>query len=223
MTLPLALSGSVCVAPSAPWLAWDVPCGAVTVRFCALRARVCQHQLCHVTPGLWCVLGVAAPGVSQEDCPCSWCVPGVTAPGVSRWRIPAPGVSQGSCSWWVPGGPSLPLECPRVPECGLSWSVCPVTLRRSCVCSGGRTGVSQTSLAGDGVTFCSLLLVLCLLCLAITDRGVEVSSIDSGFICFSLPLYPSCFAWLDRALWLGVCVLRIAMSSWRICNDPLYP
>lgn len=164
---------------------------------------------------------------------CSWCVPGglsllLVCPG-SRcsWCVPV----EDPCSWCVPGvlflvgsgGPSLPLECPRVPECGLSWSVCPVTLRRSCVCSGGRTGVSQTSLAGDGVTFCSLLLVLCLLCLAITDRGVEVSSIDSGFICFSLPLYPSCFAWLDRALWLGVCVLRIAMSSWRICNDPLYP
>lgn len=133
-----------------------------------------------------------------------------------------------SYSWWVPGGPSLPLVHPRVLECGLSWSACPVTLRRHCICSVGghplsSTGVSQTPLAGDGVTFCSSLLVLCLLCLSITDRGVEVSSIDSGFICFSLPLYPSCFTWLDRALWLGVCVLRIAMSSWRICNDPLYP
>ena len=179
-------------------------------------------------PCSWCVRGwgglrIPALGVSRGGCPCSWCVPGVAAPGMSRGRIPTPGVSQGSCCWWVPGGPSLPLGCPRVPECGLSWSACPVTLRRSCVCSGGRTGVSRTPLAGDGVTFCSLLLVLCLLCFSITDRGVEVSSINSGFICFSLPLYPSCFAWLDRALWLGVCVLRIAMSSWRICNDPLYP
>ena len=75
LTLPLALSGSVCVAPSAPWLAWDGPCGAVTVRFCELRARVRQHRLSR-HPRLWCVLGVAAPGVS-------------------RGRIPAPGVSQG--------------------------------------------------------------------------------------------------------------------------------
>ena len=198
------------------------------------RPLVCPGGRCS-----WCVPGGLSLLLVCPGSRCSWCVPGglslllvcpgggsllLVCPGVwGAVRIPAPGVSQGSCSWWVPGGPSLPLVCPRVPECGLSWSVCPVTLRRSCVCSGGRTGVSQTSLAGDGVTFCSLLLVLCLLCLSITDRGVEVSSIDSGFICFSLPLYPSCFAWLDRALWLGVCVLRIAMSSWRICNDPLYP
>lgn len=130
MTLPLALSGSVCVAPSAPWLAWDVPCGAVTVRFCALRARVCQHQLCHVTPGLWCVLGVAAPGVSQGDCPCSWCVPGglsllLVCPG-SRcsWCVPV----EDPCSWCVPGvlflvGSGGPLPAPGVPQGPGMWSV----------------------------------------------------------------------------------------------------
>ena len=112
LTLPLALSGSVCVAPSAPWLAWDGPCGAVTVRFCELRARVRQHRLSR-HPRLWCVLGVAAPGVSR-----------------------------GLLLLVCPGGGSLLLVCPRGPVAGGSLGAPPCPWgapgSRNVVCRGQR-------------------------------------------------------------------------------------
>ena len=122
LILLLDLSGSVCMASSAPWLVWDiVPCGAVTVRFYALQPG-CASVSCVTSPLASGVSwrGVPAPGVSCGG-GCSWCVlgRGCPAPGVSwvggcSWCVleggPAPGVSLegGPCPWCVLGGRPTP-------------------------------------------------------------------------------------------------------------------